>query len=289
VRRIRFEGGDAFFKACGPNGRHEPQLLIWLSQRWEDFVPGLLGVDPERSWILMADAGTPLRESLDISRQLPALCRVLTSYAQIQIASLSSVEYLLRLGLPDRRLQQLPRLLEELISSDVLTIGRSPSSLRKLRSDVSRALPDFARQCDQLAASPYSAALDHGDLHLGNVLGAGGASRLCDWGDSCLTHPFCSMGVTLEVALDPVPVHARTAYAAQLRDAYLAPWQSLASLDQLRPEFRTALGVAQVVRALDFAHMFRDADPESLSRWQPLIADRLEKWVSLSYGSPPDL
>jgi hypothetical protein len=41
------------------------------------------------------------------------MCGVLASYAQVQIASLSSVEYRLSLGLPDRRLQNLPRLLEE--------------------------------------------------------------------------------------------------------------------------------------------------------------------------------
>jgi hypothetical protein len=60
---------------------------------------------------------------------------------------------------------------------------------------------------------------------------------------------------------------------------WVAPWLQLAGRDQLL-SFRTAQGVAQVVHALDFAQMFQSADPESLSQWQPLIADRLEKWVS---------
>jgi hypothetical protein len=110
--------------------------------------------------------------------------------------------------------------------------------------------------------------------------------RFCDWGDSCITHPFVSMGVTFEMVLSQIPAADRVEHARQLRDAYLRPWAPYGSPESLRADFLRALWVADVVRALDFARMFAGGDEESRARWQPLIAKRLEEWVKRT--PPPD-
>jgi Ser/Thr protein kinase RdoA (MazF antagonist) len=250
-----------------------------LQRGWSHLLPEVLAIDTVRGWILLADAGQPLREAFDPPGQLAVLRRVLPAYAELQAETMSSIEPFLKLGLPDRRLQRLPELLEELISGEVLAAGRSAEAVAGLRASVRSLLPALERCCADLAKSPYSAALDHGDLHPGNLLVHLGACRFCDWGDSSVTHPFVSLGVTLEVALSQLPEVDREECARQLRDAYLKPWEAYGSRESLRADFRRALWVADVVRALDFARMFAGGDEESKARWQPLIATPVERWV----------
>jgi tRNA A-37 threonylcarbamoyl transferase component Bud32 len=279
VLRVSFEKTTAYFKASGPGGAHEAALLLHLQRASSHAIPDLLAVDADRGWILMADAGTPLRDAVDPPGQLAVLRRVLPTYAELQAATMSSIEPLLDLGLPDRRLDRLPALLEELLANEVLGVGRSAEALAELRAAARSLLPELERCCADLSRSPYSAALDHGDLHPGNVLVHGDDCRFCDWGDSCVTHPFVSLGVTLEVALSQIPATAREEWARQLRDAYLEPWGAYGSLESLRADFERALWVADVVRALDFARMLGGGDEESRARWEPMVAQPLERWV----------
>jgi hypothetical protein len=279
VLRVTFERAITYFKATGAGGRHEPALLLHLQRGWSRLLPEVLAVDVSRGWILLADAGPPLREAFDPPGQLAVLRRVLPAYAELQAATMPSIEPFLKLGLPDRRLHRLPELLEELISGEILTAGRSAEALAELRTSVRSLLPALERCCADLARSPYSAALDHGDLHPGNLLVHHGHCRFCDWGDSSVTHPFVSLGVTLEVALSQLPEVDREECARQLRNAYLGPWEAYGDLSSLRADFRRALWVAEVVRALDFARMFTGDDEESRARWQPMIAMPLERWM----------
>jgi hypothetical protein len=279
VLRVTFERAITYFKATGAGGSHEPGLLLHLQPTWSHLLPEVLAVDAVRGWILLADAGRPLREAFDPPGQIAVLARLLPAYAELQISTMPSIETLSSLGLPDHRLHRLPELLEELISDDALAVGRSSEALAELRASVRNLLPAFERCCADLASSPYSAALDHGDLHPGNALVHLGDSRLCDWGDSSVTHPFVSLGVTLEVALSQIPEIDRAECARQLRDAYLEPWLAYGSIESLRADFRQAFWVADVVRALDFARMFSGSDEESRARWQPMIAMPLERWV----------
>jgi hypothetical protein len=279
VRRVTFQRGTSYFKACGMSGRHEPLLLPWLAKHWSSVIPEVQRAQGQFGWILMADAGPPLRETTDASAQLPALASVLSAYSRIQIESVASVGRLLEIGLPDRRVHQLPGLLARLIDSEVLSIGRDAPEAQDLRSRLRDALPRFTKCCERLASSPCAAAIDHGDLHAGNVLCGGASYRICDWGDSCVTHPFCSLAFSLETALATLPEDQREPWARRLRDAYLEPWAPLLPPERIHAELQAALWIAHVVRALDFAHMFRGADEETLSRWQPLIGERLEMWL----------
>jgi hypothetical protein len=286
VLRVDFQKATAYFKACGAGGSHEPGLLLHLQRGWAHSIPEMLAVDVGRGWILMADGGHPLREVFDLPGQLAVLRRLLPAYAELQSATMQSIEAFLRLGLPDRRLHRLPELLEELISGEVIAVGRSARAAAELRASVRRWLPGFEQCCADLAAAPYSAALDHGDLHPGNVLMRGEDYRFGDWGDSCVTHPFVSMGVTFEMVLSQLSAVDRDEHARQLRDAYLEPWATYGSPAFLEADFRRALWVSHAVRALDFARMFAGGDEESRARWQPLVARPLEQWAREGPGGP---
>jgi hypothetical protein len=279
VRRVRFETGDFIFKACGAAGSHEPALLLFLGKQKTLPVPSVEAVDLQRGWLLLRDAGMPLREVRRGVEEVQAFGALLPHYAQMQISSLPSVPQLLKMGLPDRRLQRLPDLLPPLLSVEAAVVGRDAQAWQVLRAEARKLLPQLQAICRELGASEFSATLDHGDLHQGNVFVHGSEMRLGDWGDACITHPFPSLMVTLETVLGNVRQEEREAWAAYLRDAYLEPWQAMHPQEALQRDFERAMWLAHLLRALNFAHMFLGADEKTLNQWRPTLGERLEMWV----------
>ncbi len=279
VIHVHYSEGDAYFKACGVGGEFEPQLLQHLASNQHLRLPDLYAIDAQRSWLLLADAGVPLQESGDITQQLNTLERLLAGYARLQIDSIPAFESALNLGLSDRRVEKLPGLIDALLSDERLAADRSAQSVRALQTAVCRLLPRFEQVCLDLAATKYAAALDHGDIHRGNIFVSAGEACLIDWGDACVTHPFCSIMLTLETILTQVPADKRVQWIRPLLDTYLTPWQIFAPYEQLLLTFQSALWAAYAVRVLNMAHMFQHAPAQHMKRWLPYIAQYLEKWV----------
>src|SRR4051812_39358542 len=62
VFRATADAGIVWFKACAPHQAFEVPLTASLSARWPATVTEVLAHDRDRRWLLMADAGEPLRE-----------------------------------------------------------------------------------------------------------------------------------------------------------------------------------------------------------------------------------
>lgn len=278
VHRVTFETAVAYFKACGAAGRHELPLLRYLAQQDSVCVPQILAADETRGWLLLADNGRILRDVLPDAEQIAVFPELLAHYAEVQIASTNHVAWLRSIGLPDRRVSRLPALLEGLLARDTSWVGRSPEAAAALRGTAGGLLPRLREVCEALVGTPYAAALDHGDLHRGNVAIEDGRCTLIDWGDACLTHPFASLLVPLETLLQHVAPAETARWAYRLRDAYLEPWETFAPRQQLQVEFEQALWIGQVVRALNMDHMFQAAPAAVLNQWRPMIFERLHMW-----------
>lgn len=274
VLRVSYAKYCAYFKACAANGRHEPTLLQVLSKTWPHALPSVLASDTQKGWLLLADAGSPLNADNDAG-----LLATLSHYAQMQIASLQQCDSLLAIGLPDRRLTRLPALLKTLCESPQLVAAEPGQNLAVLRRAITAQLPALAQDCQQLAASPIASALEHGDLHPGNIFANDGEYRLGDWGDACLTHPFASLTVLLERVLPVYPPSKQVVLAERLLAHYLAPWQAMVPRVTLQSTQQKMLSIAHVLRAIDYAHMFQGGDQASNARWLPLIAKRLDRWL----------
>jgi hypothetical protein len=63
VLRAPTPDGDVFFKANMRALSHEAGVVGVLAARRPDAVTPLLAADVDRGWLLMADAGTRLREA----------------------------------------------------------------------------------------------------------------------------------------------------------------------------------------------------------------------------------
>src|SRR5436190_1162667 len=66
VLRVPTADGDLFFKAVAPAHRFEAGLTARLAELQPGRVTEVLAVDAERGWFLMRDAGTRLRELVDL-------------------------------------------------------------------------------------------------------------------------------------------------------------------------------------------------------------------------------
>lgn len=278
VAQVTFGRQITYFKACAVAGDFEPALLKHLHTFDGRLLPKLLAVEEQEGWLLLSDGGRPIRDMGSASEQIEVWQSTLPLYAALQLESLNQTETLKHLGLPDRRPERLPQLLLELMADPISVVGREPAEAAALRHAIDGRLNDLESICRRLT---LPTAIDHGDLHGGNLLiGHRRPSRptLIDWGDACLTHPFCSLMVCLQTTLEQLPAGEQPAWQSYLRDAYLEPWEVFGPRASLQQEFEQAQWIAPIVRALDYARMFKGTNQQA-TNWQPLIFDCLDRWT----------
>jgi phosphotransferase family enzyme len=246
VLRVPLAGGVAWFKACAPVQAFEPRLTAGLFARWPDRVAEVLGHDEERAWLLLADAGTPIRA---VGNPPETWLLTLPLYAELQRGEAAYAHDHLAHGVPDLRVATLPARYEDLLRHD---LPLDSDEIRRLRDFA----PRFAQLCRELAARGVPETVQHDDLHHANVYTQGKRLRVLDWGDASIAHPFASLVVTFRFLEELNELPPADAWFARLRDAYLEPWG-----DGLADTFALAIRVGT------FAHTFawvrqRDHLPE---------------------------
>jgi hypothetical protein len=218
VLRVPTTEGDAYFKAAAPVHRFEAALTALLCELQPGRVPDVLAADADRGWMLMRDGGLRLRELIQSRDDLYHWERLLPTYAQLQIDVADHSPRMLAFGVPDERLSVIPAHLAELLDA------RPPGLSDDERQHLVDAVPRVEDMCRELGAYAVPETIQHDDLHDGQLFVRDGAYRVFDWGDSCVSHPFHTLTVTLRAAawrLDLVPGGREL---ERLRDAYLEPF-----------------------------------------------------------------
>ena len=232
VLRLPSSAGNLWFKANHPSLAHEAGVVALISRRRPDLVPELLAADLERGWMLMSDGGERLREVITRERDLSRWLELLPQYAELQIDLAADADGLVVLGAPDRRLAALPDQFEAL--------GRSP--------EHGPLVHDW---CERLGAYRIPETIQHDDFHDGQIFVRDDRYLFFDWGDACVSHPFCTLSVTLEGVLrrglddveDSVDI-------APFRDAYLEPFERYGSHSDLVAATEIAFRLGWITRAL---------------------------------------
>src|SRR5262245_12151989 len=211
----------------------------------------------------MSDAGIRLRESISGPDQLEHWFRILPRYAELQRAAVPYVERFLAMGVPDERLEQLPEHLDRVLEDrDVLLLGLPGGVTTGELAQLRAALPDLASMCSQLVAGGIPQTVQHDDLHDAQVFIRDGRYRFLDWGDSCVSHPFHTLVVTLRVLAIQQELRPGGPELVRLRDAYLEPFEDLASPRELRSLADVAQRTGTVARTLAW-HRYFVGDPDA--------------------------
>ena len=220
VMRVPTTAGDVFFKANVSSLKFEAALVTLLAARRPDCVPPLLAADLDRGWMLMADAGTRLRDLAVDERGLVRWLDVLPLYASVQIDLAEQIDELLVAGVPDLRLASLPARADAMVD-DLAALGADEARR------TAEAMPRMLEDCARLASFGVPETIEHDDLHDGQVFVKDGRYLLLDWGDACVSHPFFTLAVTLDGfiawGVDDVEHSEDT---EPYLDAYLEPFQA---------------------------------------------------------------
>jgi hypothetical protein len=209
VSRVPAEGGVVWFKECAPIQAFEPRLTAALSERWPGRVAEVLAHDVARRWLLLADAGTALGE---LGNPPERWLEVLPLYAELQRGEAAFADDHVAHGVTDMRLAVLPERFESYVRT-----ARVPPALAAFA-------PRFRELCGELAAFGIPASVQHDDLHMANVYADGARTRVLDWGDTSIAHPFASLVVTFRFLEARNRLARSDPWFTRLRDAYLEPW-----------------------------------------------------------------
>ena len=248
ILRIPLADGQAWFKACGVAQAFEPRLTAELAARWPDRIVRVLAHDPDRAWLLTADAGQPV----SIAGNPPEVwLRALPAYAELQIGEVEHVDEHLAHGVQDLRIAALPGRFDDLLRREDLPL--EPEEMERLR----RFAPRFAELCERLAADHPVRSIQHDDLHMRSLFDDGTSLRILDWGDASIGHPFASLVTTFRFLEELNGLAPADPWFERLRDAYLEPWGR-----GLARTFELAMRVGMVAQLCAWLR-HRDAMPEA--------------------------
>jgi hypothetical protein len=255
------DGGVVWFKHCKQAQSFEPRLTSALYARWPDRVVRVLAVDEQRSWLLLADGGTPFAA---FGNSPDAWEAVLPLYAELQIGEIAHVAGHLAAGVPDLRLAVLPAHYADMLGRADLPFASGERE--RLRRFESR----FSELCAELAGTAGE-TIQHDDLHIVNVYADAEKLRILDWGDTSIAHPFFSLVATFRCLEDVNKVPPGDPVYARLRDAYLEPWGGdVATFDRA---LRVG-NIAHVFTWLRHRDAMLSAERATLDEWLPTILGR---------------
>ncbi|MTD14403.1 phosphotransferase [Nakamurella sp. YIM 132087] len=262
---------DVWFKATCARFHDEPAITAVLHELVPDLVPGLLGIDTDRAWMLME----PVVGIDDEQPGTPAA--VARALARVQRETLAGLAALQAAGAPDRgaasTIEELRTVLHDSVELPLMT-AQQRGAARELE-------PWLMESVQLLAGSGLPDTLSHGDLHLGNAGTGSGGPVIFDWTDACLAHPLLDVRHLAASAAAGAPAGGGEAAAAAVRAAHAELWRpDFPQIDDDR--YWEAAGVVELVfTAISYEHIQR-AQPE-VSRWElgGVIVDILDRLIRL--------
>ncbi|HET7902456.1 MAG TPA: phosphotransferase [Candidatus Nanopelagicales bacterium] len=270
--RLETDRDRVWLKANGDGTRYEAGLLQLLADLDAPCTPRPLAVDAQRGLTLMPDGGPVSRTAHGGLTPIEVTTDQLVAYAALQRSLEPDVDALIAAGADDLRPRALAGRLEQRIAEllDERPPGRlEPGDAARLRA----VLPAYAEICAELEEAGVAASLNHDDLHDNNILVSGPV--FIDWGDSCVSHPFSTLLVTLR----SVAFHHGTAIddprLDRIADAYLEAWTDVADRATLRRQAQLAVRVGPLSRSMSYVNALAGADDAA---WQE-DGDAVPGWL----------
>jgi Phosphotransferase enzyme family len=248
--RLRTADRVAYLKTTAASTRYEVPLMAILSPAAPLWMPAVLATEPDQGWLLLADAGTPLREQLNGRFDAGAWQAMLPRFGLLQRAAEPFAAELLAAGVPDERPDRYLELLEPLLAT---APSLSPQQRRSLLGEPNH----WHEVAAALGELELPASIQHGDLHDANVgLGPDALPRFFDFGDASLAHPFTTLLVPLRVARS----HGADDHDVErLRECYLDVFTDRAGRAELRCALDLALATAPLLRATSWQRALIEA------------------------------
>ena len=254
IMRADTGAGHVYFKAAPKVYCREVAITAILSAWQPDYIPCPLAVDADRQWMLTREVCGPTLAEVERLETWEATVRC---YARLQRASIPYFAARLDHPLYDYRPEALPDGIDWMMAEvESLQQGyREPLDDEEIQA-LRKSAPLLKRMWRRVEDGGIPGALEHGDLHPGNIRITEHGPVFLDWAWSSITHPFLSLSLLLhERKIAKRLLEKRH----QLLQAYLSEWTdfapatSLEMLARLVERWRVipyAVGDAQWVAAI---------------------------------------
>ncbi len=257
--RLKTTDGALWFKATGEPNAHELQVTLLLARLFPDHLPRILGAHSSwNGWLSAEVEGTPLDELTECS----AWERAAELLAELQIESIGNSEELLEGKCRDMRLAEVETRIDFFLArtGEFMRVQTKRSPAPLTGSEL-RALGEGLRDDLSLLQSfGLPDTLGHLDCNPGNLLVSPERCIFLDWAEACVTNPMITFEY-LRRHLERSGVKEPAA-DARITAAYVRPWASLFSADELRRAIAVAPPIAVLVHAVA-GDAWRNLDPRS--------------------------
>jgi hypothetical protein len=267
--------GRAFLKCSGDRFRHEGRVTQALADRSPGYLPDVLAIEPDRGWMLMRDLDAPLLGDQPESTWALGL----DALAGLQQMWLGRSDELLAAGAEPRPLSQLA----DWVQGTALDAGLMGRFAPEVHDAWLAAAPAMADACLTLDRTGPGPSLVHGDFHPWNVAAGHAGTRIFDWTDAAVGHPFLDLVTYIMRTSDP-------ARRRQLLQRYLALWSRHLSSHDLQAAGQLALVVGPLYQAYNYWQLIPTVMPDDLAQlrdgdvqWLRRALDRLDHGIRGAY------
>jgi thiamine kinase-like enzyme len=229
--RIETDGAALWFKATGEPNVHELSVSLSLARLFPRHVPRILGVHPAwNGWLTAEVSGTELDQTADCS----SWERAAEQLAELQIESIGKGAELLEAKCKDLRIRRLLERIDPYLArmAEFMAAQEKPSPAPLSPSELTSLTQGLMESCSLLQSVGLPDTLGHIDFNPGNILVSQDRCVFVDWAEACVTNPL----ITLEYLRQHLGRSAlqETLAVDRVTAAYLRPWTSFHSLDDLR-------------------------------------------------------
>lgn len=281
VYRFATNKGFVFLKITPPALALEPTIINILCKEFNASVPCIIAENKELHCFLMQDAGIRLHDYFKEKFHGDVFIQAMQDYAALQIRASDRIELFLEMGVPDWRLEKLPKLYQDLyVENEWLLIddGLNSDELLKLKELESR----FIVICEKLSRYQIKETFGHADFHDKNILVNPHTNQttLIDLGEVVITHPFFSIHNCLHMANENFSLSVSQYKQIQL--ACLKPWLELEkeeNLFEIMDIIQQCWSIHAVLGELRLMHSVDQLAFQALRR-QGRLARKMRYWIN---------
>ncbi len=246
LMRLETNEGALWFKATGEPNAHELPVSLFLARVFPRHVPRILGVHPAwNGWLMEEVPGS----ELDQTAECAAWERAAEQLAELQIASIGRGAELLEAGCKDLQTRSLVVRIDPFLArmAEFMAAQKKPSPAPLSASELASLSGKLEEACKLLLSFGLPDTLGHIDFNSGNILVSRDRCVFLDWAEGCVANPL----ITLEYLRQHLKRSAlqETLAVERVTDAYLRPWTSFHSPDDLR----RALALSPLVAVFVYA------------------------------------
>ncbi|WP_367608388.1 hypothetical protein [Legionella sp. W05-934-2] len=227
VIRLTTLQGTFYLKQPVPLLAKEASVIGFLAHQVKASVPHIVANNDDLHCFLMKDAGIALRKYIVGENKTHILYEAIKQFTAFQRSTEAYIQPLLKLGIPDWRLNRLPNLYEEIINDKnfLKADGMTESELDKLNY----LYPLVKEQLQALSQYGICETVVQPDFNTNNMLINTETHQftMIDLGELSISHPFFSLHNFLYTATIHHGVNEQDLIWHQMVDACIENWLDL--------------------------------------------------------------